>query len=85
MKTGFLKWCPDQELNLDQRFRNPESAFRERAQKMRKHAVNRGDNADCGKKSVCPKRAPMGMRTVPFCSIELLLGAVPRIGAAGSI
>jgi len=22
MKTGFLKWCPDQELNLDQRFRN---------------------------------------------------------------
>ena len=21
MKTGFLKWCPDQELNLDQRFR----------------------------------------------------------------
>jgi hypothetical protein len=24
MKTGFLKWCPDQELNLDQRFRNPQ-------------------------------------------------------------
>ena len=22
MKLGFLKWCPDQELNLDQRFRN---------------------------------------------------------------
>ena len=22
MKTGFWKWCPDQELNLDQRFRN---------------------------------------------------------------
>jgi hypothetical protein len=21
MKTGYLKWCPDQELNLDQRFR----------------------------------------------------------------
>ena len=22
MKTGYLRWCPDQELNLDQRFRN---------------------------------------------------------------
>jgi hypothetical protein len=22
MKSGVLKWCPDQELNLDQRFRN---------------------------------------------------------------
>jgi hypothetical protein len=23
MKNGFLKWCPDQELNLNPRFRKP--------------------------------------------------------------
>ncbi len=23
MESGCLKWCPDQELNLDQRFRKP--------------------------------------------------------------
>ena len=23
MELGYLKWCPDQELNLDQRFRKP--------------------------------------------------------------
>jgi len=28
MKSGFLKWCPDQELNLDQRFRNSSSISR---------------------------------------------------------
>ena len=28
MKSGFLKWCPDQELNLDPRFRNSSSISR---------------------------------------------------------
>jgi hypothetical protein len=49
MKPGFLRWCPDQELNLDQRFRNSSSISRPCENPSKCALLGRVDGAQTGR------------------------------------
>jgi hypothetical protein len=49
MKLGYLKWCPDQELNLDQRFRNSSSISRPCEKPSKCALFGRVDGAQTGR------------------------------------
>jgi hypothetical protein len=65
-----LEWCPDQELNLDPRFRKPHFGFREVARLKHEAVDNIGRNARFGKSASRRQNAEMCASSVPLCSIE---------------